>query len=103
LLLAILVPDRYQQMVARASEYGNDRILVGAHYATDVLGGRTVATYDLAHLLANDPAYLGRSLRHAPMVANFQDALSKARADMTGALQGGCGEALATCAGEDTG
>jgi hypothetical protein len=76
LLLAILVPDRYLQMIARASKYGNDRILVGAHYAMDVLGGRAVATYDLAHLLANDPAYLGRSLRHSPVVANFQDALS---------------------------
>jgi hypothetical protein len=103
LLLAILVPDRYQQMIARASEYGNDRILVGAHYAMDVLGGRAVATYDLAHLLANDPAYLGRSLRHAPVVANFQDALSKARADVTAALEAGCGEALAACAQEDNG
>jgi hypothetical protein len=103
LLLAILVPDRYHQMVARASEYGNDRILVGAHYAMDVLGGRAVATYDLAHLLANDPAYLGRSLRHAPVVADFQDALSKARADVTATLEAACGEALAACAAEDTG
>src|SRR6185437_6185650 len=59
LLLAVLVPDRYQEMVVRAAEYGNDRIIMGAHYAMDVLGGPTVATYDLAHLLANDPAYIG--------------------------------------------
>ncbi len=39
LLLAVLVPERYQQMIVRASEYGNDRILMGAHYAMDVLGG----------------------------------------------------------------
>ena len=63
LLLAVLVPDRYQEMVVRAAEYGNDRIIMGAHYAMDVLGGRTVATYDLAHLLANDPAYIGRPLK----------------------------------------
>ena len=63
LLLAVLVPDRYQEMVVRAAEYGNDRIILGAHYAMDVLGGRTVATYDLAHLLANDPAYIGRPLK----------------------------------------
>ena len=61
LLLAVLVPERYPQMIARAAEYGNDRILMGAHYAMDVMGGRTLATYDLAHLLANDPAYLGQS------------------------------------------
>ena len=38
-LLAMLVPDRYQEMVARGAEYGNDRIIMGAHYAMDVLGG----------------------------------------------------------------
>ena len=68
----MLVPQRYQQMIARAGEYGDDRILMGAHYAMDVLGGRTLATYDVAHLLANDPAYLGRSLKYAPVVADYQ-------------------------------
>ena len=29
LLLALLVPERYQQMVTRAAEYGNDRIVLG--------------------------------------------------------------------------
>ena len=68
LLLAVLVPDRYQEMVVRAAEYGNDRIIMGAHYAMDVLGGRTVATYDLAHLLANDPAYMDRPLKNFAMI-----------------------------------
>ena len=66
ILLAVLVPERYPQMITRASEYGNDRILMGAHYAMDVLGGRTLATYDLAHLLANDPAYVGQTLNGSP-------------------------------------
>ena len=63
LTLALLAPDRYQQMIARAAEYGNDRIIIGAHYAMDVIGGRTLAMYDIAHLIANDPAYVGQSLR----------------------------------------
>jgi hypothetical protein len=29
LVLAILVPERYQQMMARGAKYGNDRILMG--------------------------------------------------------------------------
>jgi hypothetical protein len=29
LVLAVLVPERYPQMIARAAEYGNDRILMG--------------------------------------------------------------------------
>jgi peptidoglycan/xylan/chitin deacetylase (PgdA/CDA1 family) len=31
-LLALLVPERYPQMVTRAAEYGNSRIVIGAHY-----------------------------------------------------------------------
>ena len=54
LLLAVMVPDRYREMIVRAAEYGNDRIIIGAHYAMDVLGGWTLATYDLAHLLGDD-------------------------------------------------
>ncbi len=102
LVLAVLAPERYQQMIARAAEYGEDRILMGAHYAMDVLGGRTLATYDVAHLLANDPAYLGRTFKYASPIADFQAALSKARADVTAALQGGCGDTVAACAKDDT-
>ncbi|AMM16183.1 PA-phosphatase [Burkholderia sp. PAMC 28687] len=103
LILAELVPERFQQMIARAAEYGNDRILMGAHYAMDVLGGRTLATYDLAHLLANDPAYVGRTLKHAPVISDYRVALSRARSELTSALQGGCGNSMAVCAGEDIG
>ena len=103
LVLAVLVPDRYQQMIARGAEYGNDRILMGAHYAMDVLGGRTLATYDLAHLLANDPAYVGRSLRKLPVISDYQAALKAARADVVAALQSACGNTMEVCAREDTG
>lgn len=102
LLLAILIPERYQQMVVRGAEYGNDRIIMGAHYAMDVMGGRTLAMYDLAHLLANDPAYLGQSPKGAPAIKDFQAALQAARSDMTKALQAACGNTITACAGEDT-
>jgi hypothetical protein len=103
LLLAVLVPERYQQVIARAAEYGNDRILMGAHYAMDVLGGRTLATYDLAHLLANDPVYVGRSLKGAPIIRDYQAALKAARADLTAVLQAGCGDTIQACAQDDIG
>ena len=115
LLLAVLVPDRYQEMVVRAAEYGNDRIIMGAHYAMDVLGGRTVATYDLAHLLANDPAYVNRPLKDfaratamsSPQVpetiADFRAAVAAAQADLTKALEAACGETVAVCARQDIG
>lgn len=101
LLLAVLVPERYQEMITRGAEYGNDRILMGAHYAMDVLGGRTLATYDLAHLLANHPTYVGRTLKGAPVVKDYQAAVKAARADLTTALQTGCGDTIQLCANDD--
>ncbi|WP_174254974.1 phosphatase PAP2 family protein [Acidisphaera sp. S103] len=103
LLLAVLMPDRYQQLITRAAEYGNNRIIMGAHYAMDVMAGRTLALYDLAHLLANDPVYVGRSLRYAPAIKDFQAAVKAARADVTAALQSACGNTIEVCAREDTG
>ncbi|KAB0679124.1 phosphatase PAP2 family protein [Aureimonas leprariae] len=103
ILLAVLVPERYPEMMARGAEYGNDRIIMGAHYAMDVLGGRTLATYDLAHLLANDPAYLGRTLKGAPAIGDYRAVVQAARADIVKAMETGCGNPIATCAREDIG
>ena len=103
LLLAILVPARYQEMIARGAEYGNDRILIGAHYAMDVLGGRTLALYDMAHLLANDRSYVGLTVRNAPVIGDFQAAITAARADLSAALEAACGKSIRECAQEDTG
>ncbi len=103
LIFAVLVPERYQQMITRGAEYGNDRILIGAHYAMDVMGGRTLAMYDLAHLLANDPAYLRRTLPATTEIKDFQAAMKAARASMTAILEAACGKSLHECAAEDTG
>lgn len=103
ILLAVLVPERYPEMITRASEYGNDRILMGAHYTMDVLGGRTLATYDLAHLLANDPAYVGQTLRGAPVINDYQAAVTAARAELTDILKANCGADIRACAKDDTG
>jgi hypothetical protein len=102
LTLALLAPDRYQQMIARAAEYGNDRIIIGAHYAMDVLGGRTLAMYDIAHLIANDPAYVGQSLKSLAPIADYPAALKAARAELASALEQGCGDTIAACARDDT-
>ena len=100
LVLALLVPDRYPQMMARAAEYGNDRIVIGAHYAMDVLGGRTLATYDMAHLLANSPQYVGVD-RGGVRIDDYRQALAAARSDLSEALATACGNAVAECARDD--
>ena len=102
-LLAVLVPERYAEMIARGAEYGNDRVIMGSHYVMDVLGGRTLALYDMAHLLANDPAYMGLSVRGAAPIADFQAAVKKARTELEVILKAGCGNTLDACATEDTG
>ena len=74
-------------MVVGGAEYGNDRIIMGAHYAMDVLGGRTLATYDLAHLLANDPAYMNRPLKDvATMTATSQSQVPQIISDFRAAV-----------------
>jgi hypothetical protein len=103
LLLALLVPERYEQMITRGAEYGNDRIVVGAHYAMDVLGGRTLALYDMAHLLANDPTYMGRAFPGVTSIADFRGALKTAREQMLKELQASCANTMSACAHEDTG
>jgi len=100
LMLALLVPDRYPEMMVRAAEYGNDRVIIGAHYAMDVLGGRTLATYDLAHLLANTAGYVGVD-RDGVRIDDFRQALAAARTDLSGALAGACGNDVAVCARDD--
>ncbi len=103
LLLALMVPERYEQLIVRGAEYGNDRIIVGAHYAMDVVGGRTLALHDLAHLLANDPAYVGQTVRGAPVIENFRESLEAARSSLRSALEQGCGKKVDECALEDIG
>jgi autotransporter-associated beta strand protein len=97
-LFALMVPQRFQQMITRGAEFGNSRIVLGAHYAMDVIGGRTMAYYDLAQLLAGNPDYAS-----VTGGANFQSLLAAASSDLNSALQSGCGNTVTACAAEDTG
>lgn len=101
-LLGILAPERYPEMVARAAEYGNSRIVLGAHYAMDVLGGRTLALHDLAMLLANKAGYVG--IEHNKVkIDDFRKEVALARTEMIKALEAGCGVKIPVCARNDQG
>jgi PAP2 superfamily len=105
-LLAVLVPERYPEMMVRGAEYGNDRIIVGAHYAMDVIAGRTLALYGMAHLLANDESYTNpdRSfIPKLPPMGNFVSVLTNARKELRLALITACGAEIADCSTQDTG
>jgi hypothetical protein len=87
-------------MITRAAEYGNSRIVLGAHYAMDVIGGRTVAYYDVAHLLAQNTSYVGHTYGHVTLT-DYRAALASARSDLRRALEQGCGRSLEVCARDD--
>jgi autotransporter-associated beta strand protein len=55
LAMAYAMPERFQELLTRASELGNDRILAGMHSPLDVMAGRMEATA-LAAAILNDPA-----------------------------------------------
>ncbi len=53
--LAYAVPERYQELLTRASELGYNRVVAGMHSPFAVMGGRMMATAIAASVL-NDPA-----------------------------------------------
>lgn len=55
LALAYAIPERFQELVARAAELSHSRIVAGMHSPVDVIGGRTMATA-LAAAALYDPA-----------------------------------------------
>lgn len=72
LALAYAVPERFQELVARASELSHTRILSGMHSPVDVVGGRTLATALAAAALA-DPKYATlKTAARAQAAAFFQ-------------------------------
>lgn len=55
LALAYAVPERFQELIARAFDLADTRIVAGMHSAVDVIGGRILATA-LAAAILSDPA-----------------------------------------------
>ena len=103
LLFGIMVPERYQQLLTRASEYGDNRIVLGAHSPLDIIGGRIIATYDVVQLLNNNPAYLNQTVTlpgggSVTTSSDFATLFTNATTDLRTLLQQGCGTDLTTCA-----
>ncbi len=56
IVLSQMVPEKAADIGARGREYGNNRIVAGVHYPSDVEAGQQVATATAAFLLA-DPTF----------------------------------------------
>jgi acid phosphatase (class A) len=53
LVLADMVPERRQQLLARADEFAHQRMVCGVHYASDVAAGRKAAEWLRARFTAS--------------------------------------------------
>jgi hypothetical protein len=88
--LATLLPEVGPQMLARASEYGNNRLVLGFHYPLDVMGSRMLGEAVVAHRWA-DP--------------KFADLLTQARSELQSELTERCkaegyGSTIEKCEGD---
>jgi len=83
LLMAEMVPERFEALVTRGARYGYSRLVLGVHYPLDVMGSRMVAERNVATYL-ND--------------ARYQVLFIEARDQLRAALEKECGTSLAECA-----
>jgi len=83
LLLAEMLPERFDALLNRAAGYGYSRVVLGVHYPLDVIGSRMVVERNVAHFLS-DPAY--------------KTQFDVARDELRKGLEKECGVPLAECA-----
>ncbi len=88
IMLATLLPELGPEILARAADNGNDRIVLGLHYPLDVIAGRMAGEAGLAARWS-DPAYR-------------RDVVEPARTELRNELEKGCGDTLAACAARST-
>ena len=95
-LLAMLVPQQYQNMLLRASDYGNSRIVLGVHYPLDIIASRAFSAYDLAQAFTN-PAYINNAATTGTAI-NMPGLFTKAAAELQAYEAAQCGNTVAACA-----
>ncbi|WP_194920553.1 phosphatase PAP2 family protein [Catenulispora rubra] len=71
LAYAYAVPERFQELVTRAFELANSRIVAGMHSAVDVIGGRILGTALAAAILGDPANAAAKSAARAQALAYF--------------------------------
>jgi acid phosphatase (class A) len=57
LVLAMILPEKRDAILARADEYAHNRLVCGVHYPTDIVASKSVA-YAMIGLMMNDPRFI---------------------------------------------
>lgn len=91
MLFAIMVPERFQEMMTRGSEYAHSRIVLGFHHPLDAIASRILVTYDLVQLLNGNPDYANSKF------GDFSILLSRSTADLRRLFEEKCGTSIASC------
>lgn len=97
ILLGMLTPSLYQSALARAADYGNDRIVLGVHYPLDIIGSRALASYDLVQAFTN-PLYLNNAATTSGTAIDLPTLFNSARTELASYLSAQCGATVAACA-----
>ncbi|WP_343235792.1 fibronectin type III domain-containing protein, partial [Streptomyces sp. SID10815] len=92
-ILATLLPELAPSILARTSEYGNNRVVLGFHYPLDVIGGRITAQATVAHRWA-DPGFAALLTQAHTEIENVLPAQC---------AKAGYGDTLAACSGDSYG
>ena len=95
-LLAMLVPQQYRNMLARAAEYGDSRIVLGVHYPLDIIASRAFSAYDLAQGFTN-PLYINNAGTTGTAI-NLPGLFTRAQGELQSYLSAQCGNTVAACA-----
>ena len=96
LLLAMLVPQQYQNLLARGAEYGDSRIVLGVHYPLDIIASRSFAAYDLAQAFTN-PSYVANAATTGTAI-NLPGLFTRAASELQAYEAAQCGATVAACA-----
>nr|WP_256442940.1 MULTISPECIES: autotransporter domain-containing protein [unclassified Bradyrhizobium] len=96
ILIGMMVPELYQSMLLRASEYANSRIVLGVHYPLDIIASRAFVGYDLAQALTN-PAYINNAATTGTAL-NLPSLLTQGTTELRAYLAAQCGNTVAACA-----
>ena len=102
MLLAMMVPERFQQELVRGAEFANSRVVLGVHYPLDVIGARIQSLYALTQILNNNPDYLNKTVPGLlggtiTTTGDFKSLYATAQSDLR-ALLNTCGTSIAACA-----
>ena len=84
--MAMAFPERGQEVFSRALQYGESRVIVGAHFPTDTMTSRLARYYYMAQLLNDDEIAQGlvRYIKQArqPLEESCQNAPLKSCLEM---------------------